>query len=568
MATACIINVYNGTFDRGAKVTSVPREHVEVDEKLIEVGKTLSKWPSGTGPVVKVYDVAHIELELHNKIFSIKVGEEVLVEESEYYVGGGVYSRSSYCVKLIDSHIVYKGGWQWGDTILQKLEGPIGDGEVWYPNGDHFKGYFHLSYASINGPAYAAEGRYTFADGSWIEHAWINTSKDRKPEWWGLNGVFRVRRPVLHPDDSIAMFSHGKRFGFELFIPRESWQKPWVNEWYDGDKIIRYSGPDEVFRYEVDDYQIDDTSQKDCISLLLTLHDRNDVYKVEQQGGRYSANKYNNQIYEPSTKAAVYLPNGDSIGHNGTCVREMKPYDGYIYNHNAETGMYRREEWSDGKLKKAEEWKRDTSAAKRVEIPDPFGQGITSALVWKDGYIDYNSAEWIYEGEVVNNRPQGKGRLTGAKYFHEGESYVGGFHAGRCHGKGVYINEKAGISQDGEWMEGFFQEPKAPTGTIMLHAKYGHKHWSIGSDSEWKWEESDFEAKIGLLSFIGFGNVKIARIEQHCITLTRYERSELLTPGESVSFYAEIEGREWSDGCVYDGDDYQLLLSWAASKVG
>ena len=96
----------------------------------------------------------------------------------------------------------------------------------------------------------------------------------------------------------------------------------------------------------------------------------------------------------------------------------------------------------------------------------------------------------------------------------------------------------------------------------MLHARYGQKHWSIGSDGEWEWEEKDFEATLGSLGFIGFGNVKIARIEQGRITLTRYDSTELLTPEKNVSFYAEIEGREYSNGCVYDGDDYQLILTW------
>ena len=54
--------------------------------------------------------------------------------------------------------IVYHGAFQEGDTILQKLEGPYGQGAVDYPNGDHFEGFFHLSYAHIDGPAYAANG--------------------------------------------------------------------------------------------------------------------------------------------------------------------------------------------------------------------------------------------------------------------------------------------------------------------------------------------------------------------------------------------------------------------------
>ena len=37
MATVCFINVYNSHVDRGATVTSVPREHYEVDEEDIKV---------------------------------------------------------------------------------------------------------------------------------------------------------------------------------------------------------------------------------------------------------------------------------------------------------------------------------------------------------------------------------------------------------------------------------------------------------------------------------------------------------------------------------------------------
>ena len=44
MATVCIINGYRGTFDRGARVTSTPCKHVEIDENLIQVGKPLPKW--------------------------------------------------------------------------------------------------------------------------------------------------------------------------------------------------------------------------------------------------------------------------------------------------------------------------------------------------------------------------------------------------------------------------------------------------------------------------------------------------------------------------------------------
>jgi len=561
MATVCIYNVYIGTFDRGARVTSTPREHIEVDEKLIEVGKPLPKWIiSGSGPVVKAYDGAHIELDVRGKTVSIKVGEEVQVDGSEEHVGGGVYERSAYCVKLISTKVVYKGRLQFSDTIKQLLAGPIGDGEVWYPNGDHFKGYFHLNYAHINGPAYAAEGRYTFADGSYIEKAWINTSEKADADAWGLHGVFRIH----HPDeaDSIAMFYHGgKRYGFELFLPEKEWEKPWVREWYAGDRVIRYKGPNEVFYYKVDSYEIDETSRKDCTTLRLSLKDGSKVYQVCQEGGDWEGNNYGSYVYKLSTRASVILPNGDSIDHWGAGVREMKPYDGYVYMHNTKTGMYRSEQWADGQLKTAEGWKRDDRAAKSMELPDPFGQGKAKARVWRDGYIDYNHEEWIYEGEVVYDHPHGKGILTGGKYYHEGEQYEGEFSGGRCHGRGIYVNEKAGIRQDGEWKEGIFQEPKAATAPIMLLAEYGRKEWSISNGGEWKWEEKVFEAEIGSLGHY-IGGLKIARIEKGCITLTHYERTQLLTPGQTVSFYQEVEGREWSDGCVYNGTDYKLQLTW------
>ena len=260
MATACYINVYNSSIDRGATVSRCPREHYEIDEEQIKVGQPLPKWWSCVGaPIVTVYDGQHLELELRGKTISIKIGEEVEIECTETNMGYGVICRDCYYVKLISTELIYKGDWQLADTILEKLAGPIGDGEVWYPNGDHFKGAFHLSYASINGPAYAADGRYEFADGSYIERAWIHTSKDKKPQWWGLHGVFRIHHP--EGPDSIAMFLRGgKRYGFELFLGN----KPWVNEWYANDSIVRFSAPEELFQYEVVDFEIDETSQENC----------------------------------------------------------------------------------------------------------------------------------------------------------------------------------------------------------------------------------------------------------------------------------------------------------------
>lgn len=563
MATACFINVYSGYIDRGATVSRTPREHYEIDEKDVKVGEPLPKWWGSprSAPVVKAYDGQQLDLELRSKTFSIKVGEEVEIDSSSTDMGYGVICRDYYYVKLISTELIYIGDWQFGSTIRQELAGPIGDGEVWYPNGDHFKGRFHLSYASINGPAYAAEGRYEFADGSWIERAWINTSKDKKPEWWGLHGVFRIQHPKSNPNDpssgkpdSIAMFLHGgKRYGFELFLG----EKPWVKEWYAGDSEVRFTAPEELFHYEVEDFEIDETSKVDCTALRLTLRDGNKVYHIEQQGGSYTTNQYNNSIYEPSTRVTVELPNGDELDHHGDDVRDFKPYDGYVTYSCAKKLKYRTERWEKGERKEAREWRYDRRFAKQLELPCPIiNDWSLAAFVWPDGHIEYSGR--IYDGDVVNDRPEGRGVLT----LDDGDRYEGEFHEGRCHGKGVFVNEKTGIHQEGTWVNGIYQEPNAATAPIVLHARWGRSHWSVGSTEPWKYEDCDFEAKLGALHFVAFSSVKIARIEKDCITLTHNSATFLLKPGEEVSFSEEIEGREWSDGCVYDGDEYSLELTW------
>ncbi len=534
MATVCYINVYNSHVDRGATVSRVPLEHYEVDEEEIKVGNPLPKWPiDGGSPIVKAYDGKHLTLERHGKIFTLNVGDEEELDYGEHNVGMGVISRTYYYVKLISTELIYKGGWQQGSIITQKLNGPIGNGEVHYPNGDHFKGFFYLSYAHINGPAYAAEGRYVFADGSYIEKAWIHTSAERKPESWGLHGVFRIHHP--EGPDSIATFLHGgKRYGFEIFLPEKSWEKPWVKEWYAGDRVIRYSGPGEPFQYEVADYDIDETSKENCTTLRLTLKDGSKVFRVEQQGGRYEANGYDEYYYETSTRVIVELPNGDRLEHYGDGVRDFKPYDGYVDVHCAKTGMYRTEHWENGMLMDDQKWKYDELAAKKVTLPDPTGvDGKLYAMLWADGHIEYNYREWVYDGEVKNNRPDGQGVLVGD----------------RRHGERRF---------EGEFINGVYASNEEKyDGEITLHVKSGEN----GS-----YEEYDIVAKLGRLGIRGFWSYEVTSIKADCITIEFYEEKYEIHPDKPLHIYNEIEGREWSDGCVYDGDDYSLELTWVTSN--
>ena len=93
MATACYINIYNSHVDRGATVTSTPREHYEVDEREIIVGEPLPKlffknmvkaydgstlvlWIDG-GPAIPMYENGKLVMKDRSKTFTIKVGEEV-----------------------------------------------------------------------------------------------------------------------------------------------------------------------------------------------------------------------------------------------------------------------------------------------------------------------------------------------------------------------------------------------------------------------------------------------------------------------------------------------------------
>ena len=94
-------------------------------------------------------------------------------------------------------------------------------------------------------------------------------------------------------------------------------------------------------------------------------------------------------------------------------------------------------------------------------------------------------------------------------------------------------------------------------GEITLHVKSGHRN---GGD--WKHEEKDIVAKRGILKIEGFWNYEITSIKSDCITIEFYKEKYEVRPGKPLLLYNEIEGREWSDGCVYDSDEYNLELTW------
>ena len=56
------------------------------------------------------------------------------------------------------------------------------------------------------------------------------------------------------------------------------------------------------------------------------------------------------------------------------------------------------------------------------------------------------------------------------------------------------------------------------------------------------------------------------KITQNAITISYYNETYTLTPDNPLDLpISVIEGHEYSDGCVYDGDDYSLELTWKSA---
>ena len=231
-------------------------------------------------------------------------------------------------MKNSNNGILYQGEWQQGSVILQKLEGPIGDGVVRYPNGDYFEGRFHLSYAHIDGPAYAGEGKYIFADGSMIEHAWINTSKDL--EVMDLIGVY----PIKHSQglDTITPFHRNKHHGLELVLA----EKPFAIEWYEGEKLQELA----VVSYEF--------QQKDKNRSVLTIR-LQDGTVITQYSGGLEQNQYDKWVFQTGLRGSILYPDGNSLDYFGYNLKYLQPYDGYVTVHST-NGKYHQERWENGDL--------------------------------------------------------------------------------------------------------------------------------------------------------------------------------------------------------------------------
>lgn len=432
----------------------------------------------------------------------------------------------------------YSGNWQYGNTIRQELTGPIGDGTIEYENGDKFSGHFHLSYAHINGSCYCADGKYTFADGSFIEKAWIVTSSDL--EVMDLLGLFRIK----HPDgpDSIAFFHRNKKYGLEIVLDT----KPYAIEWYANEKLREL----EVASYET-------TQPADnCMNISITL---NDGTKVVQRSGKYELNDYDQRIFEPHIDGDIYYPDGTSYSHWGWGLKYLKPFEGWGEMHLT-NGKSTKQHWKNGKLVESEPEKWDYRGSTKAKLPNPFNADKTiQANVW-DGHIEYSYRQWVYDGEIADNIPNGKGILVGDNTDTRGRRYEGEFKDGLCHGKGIFTF--GDICQEGEWQNGVFQNPETPAEAPTLNFYWHHNSWSMGGRDDNESKKWDAEAKLGDLDVQGFHGLKIEEITRDAIKISRYDNVKTLLKGECIGFSNSIDGYEDHEGCVWNGDDYDLTISW------
>ena len=435
-----------------------------------------------------------------------------------------------------NSGITYKGGWQEGSVISQKLEGPFGNGVVMYPNGDRFDGFFHLSYAHINGPAYAADGKYHFANGSVIEHAWINTSKDL--EHMDLIGVYRIKH--TKGPDTITPFHCHKRNGIEVVLA----ETPYAIEWREDQQLQEL---------EMESYTFE---QLDNDRSVLTVVLKNGTV-ITQNSGKLEQNQYDHWIFQPCLHDSISYPDGTSMDFYGYDAKYLKPFDGWFTIHET-NGKYHQEVWENGQLVDLKDEKWDESASKTIQLPEPFNNShLMTAKVW-NGHIEYYCKTWVYDGEMKNDRPEGFGVLIGDEVDTRGRRYEGEFKDGLCHGYGVFTYPEGGITQDGDWVNGVFQEADTPAEPIMLHVVLS------GDDSD----DQMVEAKVGNFPyFTGFGGLRIDRIEKRCITISDYGKVYLLTPGDTLRLKREIDGREDSQGCVYESYDYYLRITWRQKYI-
>ena len=98
---------------------------------------------------------------------------------------------------------------------------------------------------------------------------------------------------------------------------------------------------------------------------------------------------------------------------------------------------------------------------------------------------------------------------------------------------------------------------------VKLKIQFGWCSWTVYTRGDWKYETFERTFKVGdKLDIKHFRDHVITEIADDHITLVDGDDTQILTREKPLHVYTEIEGREWSDGCVYDGDDYTTDVFW------
>lgn len=97
---------------------------------------------------------------------------------------------------------------------------------------------------------------------------------------------------------------------------------------------------------------------------------------------------------------------------------------------------------------------------------------------------------------------------------------------------------------------------------ITLRVEYGRRHRTVYDDGETQWQAISLPAALGNLPVDRFRGYRIVEIESDRLVIACGEETHVLRPGETIVISREIDGREWADGCVYDGYTYTLKITW------
>lgn len=106
------------------------------------------------------------------------------------------------------------------------------------------------------------------------------------------------------------------------------------------------------------------------------------------------------------------------------------------------------------------------------------------------------------------------------------------------------------------------------TNRPTIIAELTKRHYTAYSDGTPVTNRREIPAAVGTIGIDPFGGCEITEVKPDCISLTFAGEIKELRPGASVCLSRTIEGREWSDGCTYDGTDYTLTLTWPLYAVG